>query len=224
MKIFLVIPVFNEEKNLPNVLAELGKLRFSTVFVDDGSTDTTSLKLRSASKTLNNRLMVLTHKVNLGKGAAMKTGALAAFSLGADAVIFIDSDGQHKVSDLPQFIKALKFNKVDIVFGVRDLLKIPFVRRVGNSVASLLVSLLFNIRVLDLLCGYRGLTKKAFRKINWKSSGYSVETEMVAMTGKYRLKHCEVAISTVYYDKFNGLSPTEGIGIIFDVLAWKFLI
>ncbi len=218
MRIFVVVPAYNEARRIGSVLHGLKKTGLPVVVVDDGSKDKTNQVAKRSG------FIVLRHEVNLGKGGAMKTGAQAAFTLGADAVIFMDADGQHRPSDLPQFIKALKFNKVDIVFGVRDLLKIPFIRRAGNSIASILVNNLFGIRVLDLLCGYRAITKKAFRKINWTSSGYSVETEMVAMTGKYKLKHCEVAISTVYYDKFKGLSPTEGIGIIFDVLRWKFLI
>lgn len=218
MKIYIVVPAYNEAKRIGKVLRDLKKTKLPVIVVDDGSKD----KTYQVAKRYG--FIVLRHGINLGKGAAMKTGATAAFKLGADAVIFIDSDGQHRISDLPQFVGALKTGKADVVFGVRDLLKIPFVRRAGNSVASLLVSALFDIRVLDLLCGYRAITRKAFRKINWKSSGYSVETEMVAMAGKYRLKHCEVAISTVYYDKFKGLSPTEGIGIIFDVLKWKFLL
>lgn len=217
MKIFVVIPAFNEEKRIGPVLADIKKTRLPVVVVDDGSKD----KTFKVAKRYD--VIALRHEINLGKGAAMKTGALAAFSLGADAVIFVDSDGQHKVSDLPQFIKALKSNKVDIVFGVRDLLKVPFVRRLGNSLASILVHFLFGIRVLDLLCGFRAITKEAYKKINWVSSGYSVETEMVAMTGRYGLKHCEVPISTVYYDKFKGLTPAEGLGIVFDVIKWRFI-
>ena len=218
MRIFVVVPAYNEAKRIGKVLRDLKKTKLPVVVVDDGSRDKTSQIAKRYG------FITLRHEINLGKGAAMKTGAIAAFNLGADAVIFIDADGQHKISDLPNFLKALRTEKIDVVFGVRDLLKIPFIRRVGNSIASILVNKLFGIHVLDLLCGYRAITKKAYRKINWTSSGYSVETEMVAMTGKYKLRHCEVAISTVYYDKFKGLSPTEGIGIIFDVLAWKFLI
>jgi glycosyltransferase involved in cell wall biosynthesis len=218
MKIYIVVPAYNEGARIGRVLHDLEKTKLPVIVVDDGSRD----KTYQIAKRYG--FMALRHEINLGKGAAMKTGAIAAFNLGADAVIFIDSDGQHRISDLSQFTGALKTNKFDVVFGVRDLLRIPFVRRVGNSVASILVGTLFDIHVLDLLCGYRALTKKAFRKIDWKSPGYSVETEMVAMTGKYRLRHCEVAISTVYYDKFKGLSPTEGLGIIFDVLKWKFIL
>ena len=218
MNIYIVVSAYNEAKRIGKVLNDLKRTNLPVIIVDDGSKDETYQVAKRSG------FIVLHHGVNLGKGAAMKTGALAAFNLGADAVIFIDSDGQHRINDLPQFVGALKTGMFDVVLGVRDLLKIPFVRRFGNSIASLLVYYLFNIRVLDLLCGYRAVNKKAFKKINWKSSGYSVETEMVAMTGKYRLRHCEVAISTVYYDKFKGLSPTEGIGIIFDVLKWKFLL
>ena len=74
----------------------------------------------------------------------MKTGADAAFLLGADAVVFMDSDGQHKVKDLPHFIEALEKDKFDVVFGSRNLSHgVPFIRYMGNKFASMLISLLF---------------------------------------------------------------------------------
>jgi len=217
MKIFIIVPAFNEAKRIGKVLHDLKKVNLPVIVVDDGSKDKTYQVAQRYG------FNVLRHSINLGKGAAMKTGAIAAFSLGADAVIFIDSDGQHKVSDLPKFIKVLQSGKFDVVFGVRDMLKVPFIRRVGNSIASLLVWSFFNIRVLDLLCRYRAITKKAFGKIEWYSDGYSVETEMVALTGKNSLKHCEIPVSTVYYDKFKGLTPLEGVGIIADVIKWRII-
>jgi glycosyltransferase involved in cell wall biosynthesis len=217
MKIFVVVPAHNEAKRIGQVLSDLKKTKLTVIVVDDGSEDKT---VQVAGKY---KVIIVRHEINLGKGAAMKTGAMAAFKMGADAVIFIDSDGQHKIGETYLFTEALKKNRVDVVIGVRDLTKIPFVRRVGNSVSSLMVYILFGIRVLDLLCGYRAITKKGFNKINWISNGYSVETEMVAMTGKYSIKHCEVPVSTVYYDKFKGLSPLEGLAIIVDVIRWRFL-
>ncbi len=152
----------------------------------------------------------------------MKTGAEASFQLGADAVVFMDSDGQHKASDLPKFIKALKKNKLDVVFGSRNLsLGVPFVRLLGNKFAARLISLLFGIYVPDLICGYRALTKKAYKKIKWESTGYAVETEMVIKTGKYGLKHCEVPVETVYLDGVKGVTVIDALNILFDVFRWR---
>lgn len=213
MKVSVVIPAYNEEKRIGPVLAQVSKMGFRAIVVDDGSSDKTS---RIAKRFIP---YVLRHPINLGKGAALKTGCLAAFKLGAEAVIIMDSDGQHKASDLPRFIKALK--ECEVVFGMRDLGGTPTVRLLGNKLITFLVKVLFGIKVGDILCGFKAFTKRAYKKINWMSLGYSVETEIVAMTGKYGLKHCEVPVTTVYYDKFKGLTVTAGLEIVFDILQFK---
>src|SRR3990167_7704891 len=156
MKIFIVIPAFNEETRIGKVLSELRTRGFDFVVVDDGSKDKTSQVAKKYTP------YVLRHSINLGKGAALKTGCLAAFKLGAEAVIIMDSDGQHKASDLPKFVKALK--RCAVVLGRRNLEKIPLVRGAGNKLISFLVKFLFGIEVEDVLCGFKAFTKRAFAK------------------------------------------------------------
>lgn len=213
MKISVVIPAYNEEKRIGSVLSEIKKMGFEALVVDDGSTDKTSGVAKRFTP------YVLRHCLNLGKGAALKTGCQAAFDLGAKAVVIMDSDGQHKPSDIPKFIEALK--KCEVVFGRRDFRGTPLVRLVGNKLISFLVKLFFGIKVKDILCGFKAFTKKAYKKIKWNSLGYSVETEIAAMAGKRRLKYCEVEVATVYYDKFKGLTVTGGIEILVDILRFK---
>lgn len=221
MRIFIVVPAYNEAKRVGKVLSDLAKTKLPVVVVDDGSTDTTPHVLSRITHH-SSRITRLSHRVNLGKGAAMKTGAQAAFALGADAVIFMDSDGQHKVEDLPNFVKALNTGDFDVVFGSRNLnMGVPIDRYLGNKLASLLIARLFRIYVSDLVCGYRAITKRAFYKLDWESTGYGVETEMVVKCGKLGLKHCEVPVATVYYDKFKGVSVLDAIGIFFEVFRWR---
>lgn len=215
MKIFVIIPVYNEETHIKKVLSEFLEINLPIVVVDDGSKDKTFEILKKIKG-----ITLLHHKVNLGKGAALKTGCEYAFQNGADAVITVDGDGQHLSNDLPQFVEAIK-NK-DIVFGSRNLgYGVPFVRFMGNKFASVLINFLFGIFVSDLLCGFRAFTKKAYEKIKWDSSGYGVETEMVVRTAKARLKHIEVPVATVYHDAVKGVTILDAINILFDVIMWK---
>ena len=209
----IVIPAFNEEGRIVSVIKDVRKKGLPIIVVDDGSSD------KTCDIAKKEKVTVLRHKVNLGKGAAMKTGAKAAFQLGADAVVFIDSDGQHKAADLSKFIKAIEKGKFEVVFGSRNLKAgVPLVRYLGNKFASFLVSLLFGISVSDLICGYRALTKKAYAKIEWESAGYAVETEMVIKTGKYGLKYCEVPVAAVYYDSVKGVTILDAFSILIDVI------
>ena len=216
MNIFIVIPAYQEEERIGDVIKDVARLKYPIIVVDDGSKDDT-YKVSNRYK-----VTALRHKVNLGKGAAMKTGAEAAFKMGADAIVFMDSDGQHKAKDLNNFVEALEKDKFDVVFGSRNLSHgVPFVRYIGNKFASLLVSLLFGIYVSDLLCGFRGLSKKGFKKVYWESKGYGVETEITARTAKYDLKHCDVPVETVYYDEVKGVTILDAMSILFDVLRWR---
>lgn len=212
MKVFIVIPAHNEAKRIGPVLSEIKKMGLKAFVVDDGSSDDTYKVARRFTP------FVLRHKINLGKGAALKTGCEAAFDSGAEAVILMDADGQHKPSDLPKFSSRLK--KYEVVFGTRDLAKVPLMRLLGNKFISYLVGVLFNIKVKDVLCGFKAFSKKACKKIAFSSSGYGIETEIVAMTGRYHLKHCQVDVATVYYDKFKGLTPTAGVEILSDIIRF----
>lgn len=216
MKISVVIPAYNEVKRIGNVLEDLRVMKLPVIVIDDGSKDKTSEVARNYPVTL------VRHKINLGKGAALKTGCLLAFSRGAEGVIMMDSDGQHKVSDLDFFKRALEEDNMDIVFGSRNLsLGVPFVRFMGNKFASVLLSVFFGVYVSDAICGFRALSKKAFYKIDWQMSGYGVETEMVVKTAVHKLRHCEVPVETVYYDKFKGVTILDALSVLFSVIKWR---
>lgn len=222
MKIYVVVPVYNEASHIPSFLKELSKYRLHVVVVDDGSSDGST---RKAKGLRFSNLTVLEHKVNLGKGASMKTGADFAFKKGAEAVIFMDSDNQHKPSDLPKFIKALESNKYDAVFGSRNLsLGVPLIRFLGNKFASLLIGSMFNILISDVLCGFKAFTKEAYEKIKWESSGYGVEVELTARAGRERLKYMEVPVETVYHDKVKGVTILDAFGVLGEVIKWRFTI
>lgn len=216
MKIFIIIPAFNEDERIGAVLDGILKQSLPVIVVDDGSKDSTYQRAKT------HQVIVLRHKVNLGKGAALKTGCRAAFLMGADAIIMMDSDGQHKAEDLAKFTSAVNEKKFDIIFGSRNLkFGVPLVRFIGNKIASVLVNFLFGIYISDLICGYRAFTKKAFERLNWESVGYGLETEMVIKTGLLKLKYCEVGVETVYYDKFKGVTILDAISILGNVIKWR---
>lgn len=216
MKVYIVIPAYNESRRIGKVLNDLKVFNLTIIVVDDGSRDSTFEQIKK------HHVLVLRHRVNLGKGAALKTGCEAAFFLGAQAIIMMDSDGQHRGEDLPKFINALETKKFDIIFGSRNLkFGVPLVRFIGNKIASIMVNLLFGIYISDLICGYRAFTREAFKKLEWESTGYGLETEMVIKTGLNKLKYCEVPVETVYYDRFKGVTILDALTIFGSVLKWR---
>ena len=217
MKIFIIIPAFNEERRIDGVLNDVKNAGLPVIVVDDGSRDST---YEIAKK---HQVIVLKHKINLGKGAALKTGCEAAILMGAESIIMMDSDGQHKSSDISKFIEKISTGKYDIVFGSRNLnMGVPLIRYIGNKIESVLISLLFGIYVSDPICGFRAVTKKAYQKLGLEASGYDIETEMVIKTKVLSLKYCEIPVETVYYDKFKGVTILDAFGILGNILKRKF--
>jgi glycosyltransferase involved in cell wall biosynthesis len=219
MHITIVIPLFNEEKHITKVLEDVSFYKLPVVVVDDGSMDKSRFKIQDLR--IKN-VKLLEHKINLGKGAAMKTGADFAFANGADAVIFVDSDGQHDMADLPKFTEALSSGNNEIVFGTRNYgYGVPLVRYLGNKFASVVMAAFFKIYVSDVVCGFRGMTKNAYDKLRWDSSGYGVESEIVARMGKNKLKYCEVPVKTIYLNKVKGVTVLDAFGIFGEIIKWK---
>lgn len=222
MKISIVIPFYNEEKNIGKVMEGLSKYNLPVVLVDDGSRKNSKFKITNFKL---KDVTLLTHKVNLGKGAAMKTGADYAIAAGADAIVFMDGDNQHMPGDLPKFIERLESGVCDAVFGTRNYnTGVPLVRFLGNKFASVILTVLFGIYVSDVLCGFKALTKKAYKKIRWESVGYGVETEMVVRVGKAKLNFCEVPVESVYHDKVKGVTILDAVGIMGEIIKWRFTI
>lgn len=219
MRTYVVIPGFNEEIYIKEVLKGVSKITKNIVFVDDGSIDNTGQIAKKYSR------FVLTHEVNLGKGAALKTGSEFVFkSLGADAVVFMDSDGQHNPKDLVHFFKKLKGGN-SVIFGVRDLSpKMPFIRLIGNKLASFFLKMLFHQYFPDIPSGFKAMTKKAYYKLRWDCSGYEVETEIAARVAKKNIPFELLGIQTIYRDRIKGVSFLDGLNVLKFLVELRFRI
>ncbi len=212
----IIIPAHNEQIHITKVLKKTKKYAKASniIVVDDGSKD------KTYDFALQEGVTVLRHVINLGKGAALKTGSEYAIRQGAKILVFMDSDGQHRPEDIPKFLKALQ--GASIVFGSRvPSKKMPAILKFGNWSINMINSLLFGIKLRDTQSGYRAMTAKAYRKIRWKSTSYSVESEMVALAGKKNLKYKEIPIKTIYSDKYKGTTVIDGIRIVLNMIWWK---
>lgn len=213
--IFIVIPSCNEGNRVINLVKKIKKFSpIPIVIVDDGSHFPVKQSLS---------FHLLRHKINLGKGAAMKTGAQYAFSHGASAVIFMDGDGQHDPKYLPEFINLYKQGFDCVLASRRPSLKVPLVRLLGNKFASIYINLLFGVYVSDILSGYRLLNKQAYKLLVWDSQRYGVETEMIARLGKNKTKirWIEFPIESIYIDKYKGVTIIDAVKALFDSIWWK---
>ena len=184
------------------------------IIIDDGSVDNTLDELKGEG------IILLKHVVNLGKGAALTTGVKYAQKLGYKKIILMDSDGQHDPDDLIRFEKNL--TKYDLVIGVRKLeLKTNGFRYLGNKFDSYLIELLFGRKILDPICGYRAFNMKIYPRIKWESTGYGVETEIIIRAILNKINSVEIPVSSIYLDKYKGVSILDAYKIFFDVIKWR---
>lgn len=213
---FVVIPVFNEQRNIRRCITNIKKYWKHIIVVNDGSTDATASIL--------NRFRSI-HTIHLssnqGKGSAMLIGAMYAWKKGARGIIFMDGDNQHNPVHIKAFVRLLD-QKVHIIIGVR-LLKtnIPIHRKIGNRLIAFAMRHMFSLSIPDIMCGFRALSKKGFQQLRWSSNGYGVETEMLTTIGKKNIPFRTLVVDTIYHDKYKGFSLKDGIKILLHLPYWK---
>lgn len=217
MKFYVIIPARNEARNIGPVIEKVKRLYGAgrVVVVDDASRDGT------ADVAAGHGVAVLKHIINLGKGGGLKTGCKYAYGKGAEAFVFIDSDGQHDPEDIPKLVKALEGNDIVFTYRERKSATMPMVKKIGNQFIDTVMKLLFGINVTDTQCGFKALTRRAYETLRLTSNDYSIESEIAAKTGKYRLKFAQVPIKTVYADRYKGTTVFDGINIVMKMLWWK---
>ena len=217
LKTYVVVTAYNEEKYLTRFLEKLVKQTRDFIVVDDGSVDDTAKIAQKFTKHL------LVHPVNLGKGAAMKTGADYAFKiLQADAVIFMDGDDQHDPLDLVKFYDFFMLHKQGLAFGVRAFdQNMPLIRVLGNRFTSFLVKILFGTYLSDIPSGFKAMSKAVYQKLRWQSSDYGVELEIACKTAKLKILFTEIPIKTIYHDLDRGMNLNDAFKMIYKIILWR---
>jgi len=219
MKLIVIIPAYNEEKTIKEVIRSLKEKGYNDIIVvDDGSKDST-YELASKEK-----VKVYRHMINRGLGGALNTGITAALKEGADFMITFDADGQHSVDDIPKMIEPLK-NGYDVTIGNRINEKMPFVRKIGNIGLDFVTYMLFGIYVHDSQSGLRAFTREAAEKIEINTNRMEVSSEIITEIGRKNLKLKEVPIKTIYtkYSLSKGNSVWNGFKIALKLLLKRIM-
>lgn len=213
-KMAAIIPAYNESSTIEAVIRKVQEHVSTVVVVDDGSHDAT------ASLAQHQGAMVLRHSVNLGKGAALKTGCDYAFQQGFDRIVVMDADGQHNPKEIPAFLSLLQNH--DIVFGCRRIPdSMPLIFRVGNTAINTVLRLLYGLAIEDSQCGYRAWRMSVYPLLRWEALNYYVETEMIIKAGKKKLRAAQLPIQTIYSDTYKGTTVVDGVLIVAKMVTWR---
>ncbi|VAX25305.1 Glycosyl transferase, family 2 [hydrothermal vent metagenome] len=206
MKISVVIPCYNEEKTVRAIVEAVlaqplwENFELELIVVDDCSSDATSKELDDIKKEWPS-IVTARHDVNLGKGAALKTG----FGLvTGDIVIIQDADLEYDPAEYPNLIEPILQNRADVVFGSRFLGGRPhrvlfFWHSVANSLLTLLSNMATNLNLTDMETCYKVFRAEVLRKIDIKESRFGFEPEITAKVARLGVPIYEVGIS--YYGR-----------------------
>jgi len=216
----VVIPAYREASRIGGVVDGIprrlpGIANLSIVVVDDGSPDDTAKAAGRPGVT------VLRHRVNLGVGAALRTGTEAAIRLGADIVVHMDADGQHPPADLSRLIQPL-FEGADAVTAVRTFRRpMPWMLILGNRVLTLATRALFGIDNPDTQCAYRAFWVRCWPSLAWQSTDYAFASEMLIRAKRHGIRWQTIPIATIYLDRFKGTGVGDGVHIFRSLISWR---
>jgi glycosyltransferase involved in cell wall biosynthesis len=220
----IVIPAYNEERTIAEVVRGATKFAERVIVVDDGSHDQTSLLAKQAGA------LVVRHAVNRGVGAAIGTGIEAAVRLGADAVVTMDADGQHRAEDAGRVFDRLARGDVEFVMGSRmkkgdDPGHMPLHRVWLNTIGNVLTFVLFGVWVTDSQCGLRGLSRQAARTIELRTNGMESISEFIKEMKDKHWRHDEVPIKAIYthYSMSKGQNFFLGIKVALKLIFRRFI-
>ena len=151
----VIIPVYNHFEKIAAVVKQLRSLGLPCIILDDGSTETCSQTLKSVVES-DPQVTLIRFEYNRGKGAVVCDGLRHAHSQGFSHALQVDADGQHDLSDVPQFLQAAERDPEAVISGFRAYGQLPVGRRYGRFFTDLWVwinTLSFHIK--DSMCGYR---------------------------------------------------------------------
>lgn len=221
MKTLAVIPAYNEETKVAQVVKDVLKYVDEVIVVDDGSADNTAEAAQQAGAA------VIKHAQNCGPGAAPMTGFLAARKKGADFVVTLDADGQMNPADIPELLKPLKEKKADIAFGNRFAGRnsIPIIRRLFNAAGNFITFFATGKWIPDSQSGFKAFNRKVLDEIDLRMSGFEYCTEIVreCVHNKWRDVHVPVKVVYSEYTMAKGQSFAGGVKTALKILLRSFL-
>ena len=223
VSVSVVIPVFNEEVTVGNVVTrtkdtlERMGVSYEILVVDDGSSD------RSADIAQEMEATVL-RKPHQGKGYALRYGFMRAKG---ELVVTLDADGSHKPEEIPQLLRPIREDRADFVIGSRfcyseaNKTKIPKINRVGNRLFNDLIWYLTGAITSDSQSGFRAFRASLIKGMKLSSRGYEVESEMLVKALKMGARVAEAPISfiqrTVGRSKLDPIR--DGARILYAIIA-----
>ncbi len=224
----VIIPVYNERGTILQVIEHVLRLDFvrEAIVVDDGSTDGTVELLKNAA--FENRVKLIFHDRNRGKGAALRTGF---GHVSGDIVTIQDADLEYDPNDFTEMIKPITAGFADVVYGSRLSGGKPqrvhlFWHKLGNGFLTFITDLLYNTTLSDMETCYKMFRREVIETITLDSDGFSVEPELTAKICKnkrWRVYEMPISYYGRSYAEGKKITWKHGLSALLTLLKYRFM-
>ncbi|HNP47557.1 MAG TPA: glycosyltransferase family 2 protein [Bacteroidia bacterium] len=234
MKLSIIVPLYNEQDLILQVLNELLKVNYPAflsdyeiIVVDDCSRDESYNRVMEFTKS-QPKVHLHKHQINQGKGAAVRTGVANA---SGDVILIQDADLELTPRDIPDMLEAKNELNVPFINGSRYL---PGVRRTQasykryffNKLFTNIASVLIDVHLTDVACGYKLLDKSLFDRLNLRENRFGFEAELILKCARFQ-KNWIAEVPVHYYPRNKGegkkLRNMDGIRIFKTILKYGLL-
>ncbi|HME61585.1 MAG TPA: glycosyltransferase family 2 protein [Candidatus Binatia bacterium] len=234
MKLSVLVPVYNEERTLEEVVRRVCAVQMAKeiILVDDGSKDRSREildRLKDQSRRANdplNQIKVFFQSENQGKGAAIKT---AISHVTGDVVIVQDADLEYDPKDYPALLEPIQDGSADVVYGTRFAgggahRVLFFWHSLGNRTLTLLSNMLTNLNLSDMEVGYKVFRAEVLKSIELKSNRFGFEPEITMKLAKKRYRFYEVPISYHgrTYEEGKKITWKDGLAALYCMIRFRF--
>lgn len=211
------MPTYNEEKTIGELISRVRRVHsdIDIVVIDDGSSDST---YRIAKQ---NMAIVLKSRTNQGKGASLIKGFNYALLQNYDALITMDSDGQHEPADIAYFLRLANYSDSGIFIGNRMLKPkdMPFIRFLTNKFMSWVISKVIKQYIPDTQCGFRLIKAEVLKKIGLKTCKYETESEILIKAARLGYRIESIPIKSIYSGQMSRINPFTDACRFFRLIA-----
>lgn len=234
MNLSIIIPLYNEEDSILKVIDNLLQVQYpefvlniEIIVIDDCSKDNSYQSVENYSKKHPN-LLLYRHSKNQGKGAAVRTGFEKATG---DVFLIQDADLELSPNDIPKMLEVMNELKIEFVNGSRYMAGISrplssYKRYLGNRFFTFLTSILINVKLTDMACGYKLIHKNLIKKINLKENRFGFEAELILKA--LRIKRNNIAeVPVQYFPRNEGegkkLRTNDALKILWTIFKYGLL-